>query len=451
MKKIFIIGAGLSATVLIDYLLKHSQKYDWQVTVGDISLPSAQAKTAGYPAARAIEFNINDPELRAAEILQADIVVSMLPGSMHSLVATECLELGKHMLSPSYVTPELKAMDSAVRQKGLAFLNELGVDPGIDHMSAMRVIDHIKACGGELLSFKSFCGGLVAPDCDDNPWNYKFSWNPRNVVVAGQGVARFKDHGQCRYVPYQQLFSTLSQVEMPGYGQFEVYPNRDSIHYCELYGLEDVPSILRGTMRRPGFSAAWNIFVQLGCTDDSYVMEDSHRLSYRQYLQSFLPRLNNKLAEENLADFFALPRDSEIIKKIAWLGLFSDEIVGLEHASPAMIMQKILKQKWSMAEQDRDLLIMQHQFIFDQDGQKKKIISSMSREGTDRANTAMAYTVGLPLAIATKLLATAAINPTGVQIPTSAEIYNPVLRELEELGVKFSEQKSHLTEDILLE
>ena len=441
MNKILIMGAGLSSTDLINYLLKHSLEYEWKITVGDIDLDVAQRKIAGHPNGRAIELNVSDPQQRATEISQADIVVSMLPATLNPIVAVDCLRFDKHLLTPSYVTAEMKNFDEAARQKGLVFLNEMGVDPGIDHMSAMRVIDRIKQAGGAMLSFKSLCGGLVAPACDDNPWHYKFSWNPRNVVVAGQGVAKYKQSGQIRYVPYSQLFSTLSYTNMPGYGDFEIYPNRDSLQYCALYGLQGIPTIMRGTMRRPGYCEAWNILVQLGCTDDTYTMTDSHLLSYRQYLDCFLAYSANQSTEEKLAKFAGLGQNSEAMKKIKWLGLYSDELIGLENATPAMILQKILEEKWSMNPQDRDLLVMQHQFEFELNGKRKRIISSMSCEGRDSKNTAMSYTVGMPMAIAVKLLATGAIKSVGVQIPTRPDIYNPVLDELDQLGIRFVEHE----------
>ncbi|MDX2479834.1 MAG: saccharopine dehydrogenase C-terminal domain-containing protein [Desulfuromusa sp.] len=444
MKNIFIIGAGFSATSLIDYLLKYSSEYGWKITVGDMFFEAAESKVANHPNGRAIRFDINDQNKRSEEISHADLVVSMLPGSMHSIVATECFKYGKHLLTPSYVTTAMQNMDEEVKKKGLIFLNEMGVDPGIDHMSAMRIIDEIKSKGGKLLSFKSFCGGLVAPACDDNPWNYKFSWNPRNVVLAGQGVAKYRENGRCRYVPYNQLFSTISKVKMPEYGDFEVYPNRDSLQYCELYGLEDIPSIIRGTMRRPGFCEAWNVFVQLGCTDDTYIMKSSHLLSYRQYLESFLPSYQGGSTEEKLAEFTGLAQESPVMAKIAWLGFFSDEIIGLKDATPAVIMQKVLEQKWAMSARDRDLLVMQHQFEFDLNGQRKRIISSMGYEGENSENTAMSYTVGMPLAIAVKLIATGRIKPIGVRIPTYPEIYNPILAELNTLGVRFIEEQVDL-------
>ena len=443
MKNILIIGAGLSATSLIHYLLKHSEKNNWKITVGDMSLETAQKKINNHPNGLALRFNLKDLEQRAEEISAADIVVSMVPASMHIIIAKECLRHGKHLLTPSYVSPEMMELNEEAKEQGLSFLNELGVDPGLDHMSAMKIINRIKERGGKIETFKSFCGGLVAPDCDNNPWNYKFSWNPRNVVVAGQGTAQFKENGHYKYIPYHKLFSTLTKTRISGYGDFEVYPNRDSLQYCDLYGLEDIPTIMRGTMRRPGYSEAWNVLVQLGCTDDTYEMKGSHKLTYLDYLLSFLPD-SEKSVEENLADFTKIDINSIIMNKLKWLGLFSDEIVGLKNATPALILQKILERKWALEPSDRDLLVMQHLFDFKINGEKKRITSSMTFEGSDRENTAMSYTVGTPLAIATKLLAKDKIHLKGVQIPTSPELYEPILSELENLGIQFIEEEIDL-------
>lgn len=443
MKNILIIGAGLSSSSLIQYLLKESEQYNWRITVGDMSLEVAQKKVGDHPNGTALRFNIKDMEQRAVEISMADIVVSMVPPALHGIVAQECLRYGKHLLTPSYVSEEMRELDFEVQEKKLCFLNELGVDPGIDHMSAMKIIDDIKTKGGKIQSFKSYCGGLVAPDCDNNPWNYKFSWNPRNVVVAGQGIAQFKENGHYKYVPYNHLFANPTSTKVNGYGDFEIYPNRDSLQYRELYGLEDIPNIIRGTMRRPGYCQAWNILVQLGCTDDSYVMKNSDLLSKKQYLASFLPD-EGKPIDQCLADYFRLDIQSEIIQKLKWLDIFSDEVVGIKDATPAMFLQKILESKWILEDQDRDLLVMQHQFEFELNGTRKKIISSMTYEGKDRDHTAMAYTVGTPLAIATKLLATNQINLRGVHIPTMVELYEPILKELEQLGIKFIEEEFDL-------
>ncbi len=440
MKNILIIGAGLSASSLIQYLLKHSEKHNWKITVGDMSLDLAKKKIGDHPNGIALRFNLKDLEQRSEEISAADIVVSMVPASMHIIVAKECLKYNKHLLTPSYVSPEMQELHQEAKEKGLIFLNELGVDPGLDHMSAMKVIHEIEEKGGEIQSFKSFCGGLVAPECDNNPWNYKFSWNPRNVVIAGQGTAQFKENNHFKYIPYNKLFSTLTKTKIEGYGDFEVYPNRDSLQYCELYGLNNIPNIMRGTMRRPGYCEAWNVLVQLGCTDDSYEMKNSHRLTYLNYLLSFLPE-SEKSTEESLANFVHIDVQSSIMDKLKWLGLFSDELVGVKNASPAMILQKILEKKWALDPDDRDLLVMQHIFDYEMLGQKKRIISSMTYEGKDKEHTAMAYTVGTPLAIATKLLAKDLIQLKGVHIPTSPELYKPILTELEALGVRFIEEE----------
>ena len=441
MKNILIIGAGLSSTDLIQYLLNQSDKFNWKITVGDMSLEAAQRKVGNHTNGTAMRFNLKDLEQRASEISAADIVISMVPASMHMIVARECLKYKKHLLTPSYVTQEMMDLDEKAKERGLSFLNELGVDPGIDHMSAMRVIDKIKTEGGKLLSFKSFCGGLVAPESDDNPWHYKFSWNPRNVVVAGQGTAQYKENGNYKYIPYNNLFHNLSKTEVKGYGDFEVYPNRDSLQYCNLYGIKDIPTIMRGTMRRPGYSEAWNVLVRLGCTDDSYHMKNSHLLSNMDYLKSFLPE-NGSCAEESLANFVGIDRQSEIMNKLKWLGLFTDDVMGVKDASPAVILQKILEKKWKLGENDRDLLVMQHQFEFINAGMTKRIVSSMTYKGKDHEHTAMSYTVGTPLAIATKLLATNKINLPGVHIPTMPELYEPILTELEELGIRFIDEES---------
>lgn len=440
MKTILIVGAGLSSTSLIEYLLKHSKENQWQVRLADMSLVLAQSKIKEHASGSALKFNVFDKDERAKEVAKADLVISMLPAPMHPLLARECLKQIKHFLSPSYISPEMQALDKKAKSKGVLLLNELGVDPGIDHMSAMKVIDEIKAKGGELLSFKSYCGGLLSPSSSSNIWQYKFTWNPRNVVTAGQGVATYKDKGQYKYLPYHQVFSHPLKTNMPGYGDFEVYPNRDSLSYRSLYQIEEIPSILRGTMRRSGFCQAWNAFVRLGCTDESYIMRNSDNLSYRAYIESFLP-YNERSVEERFADCIAVSVDDPIMEKFRWLDLFSDKKISLKEGTPALILQKILEEKWTLNPEDKDLLVMQHQFIYKLSGQKRKMISSMSYEGKNQQQTAMAYTVGLPLGIVAKLILQSKIDMTGVQIPIASQIYEPVLKELKELGVYFTEHE----------
>ncbi len=290
MRQILIIGAGKSTSVLISHLLKNAEKEEILLKIGDLDLQTAKKATQNHPKCEAFSLDIFKAESRQAAIKEADIVISMLPARFHIEVARDCLKFNKNMVTASYISKEMKALDAEVKEKGLVFMNEIGVDPGIDHMSAMQVIDRIRDKGGKLLLFESFTGGLVAPESDNNLWNYKFTWNPRNVVVAGQGgVAEFIQEGKYKYIPYHRLFRRTEFLEVPGYGKFEGYANRNSLDYMSIYGLEDVLTLYRGTIRRVGFSRAWNMFVQLGMTDDSFTMKDSENMSYRDFVNSFLP------------------------------------------------------------------------------------------------------------------------------------------------------------------
>lgn len=430
MKHILVLGAGLSATCLINYLLDHSEKEDWKIRLGDIDESLAKSKINGHPRGESIKFDINDAQQVEKEIKACDIAVSMLPARFHPIIAKSCVKNGKSMSSASYVSKEMQALDSEAKAKGLTLLNELGVDPGIDHMSAMRVIDRIKNMGGKLLSFSSNTGGLVAPDYDNNPWNYKFTWNPRNVVLAGQATACFLKDNKYKYVPYNQLYTRVENTTVLDYGEFEVYPNRDSISYRKIYGIEDIPSIFRGTMRRPGYSEAWNVFVQLGMTDDSVKFVGSEDCTYRDFTNAFLKYDANHSVEKKLCDNLNLDPNGIIMKKLTWLGIFEDKKIGLKDASPAQVLQKLLESKWGLGPEDKDILVMQHKFEYELNGEKKGIQSSFAYIGKTQEETAMAITVGTPLAIATRMLATGKIKLKGVQIPVVPELYNPILDEL---------------------
>jgi saccharopine dehydrogenase (NADP+, L-glutamate forming) len=440
MQKILILGAGLSASSLIKYLLEHSTEYDWNIRIGDLSEETAKKKINGHPNGEAFTFDVKNIEQCYAEVEKADIVVSMLPASMHYTVAEACVKFSKNMVTASYVSKEIKELHQQAIAKDIIILNEIGVDPGIDHMSAMKVIDRVRETGGKIEEFYSSTGGLVAPKYDNNPWNYKFTWNPRNVVIAGQGSSMFIKNGRYKYIPYNKLFSRILRTNVLDYGEFEIYPNRDSLKYREIYGLEDIPSMFRGTMRRPGFAKAWDVFVQLGCTDDTYVIEDSEKMTYRQFINSFLRYEPHIPVEKKLADYVGIEEDSEIMYKMRWLGIFSDQVIGLKKATPAQIMQHILEQKWVLDEDDKDMIVMQHRFISNIDGKKKLILSSMVIEGTDQVHTAMSKTVGYPVAIATKMILNGEIKAKGVKIPTDKCIYEPVLDELETMGIKFIEE-----------
>jgi saccharopine dehydrogenase-like NADP-dependent oxidoreductase len=441
MKRILVLGAGLSTTSLINYLLKYSDTEDWKIRLGDLNEALASMKIHSHPNGEAFRFDVNDESQIDTEVAACDIAVSMLPARFHFHIAKACLKHNKHMVTASYVSKEMKSLDVEAKEKGLCFLNELGVDPGIDHMSAMRIIDNIRAKGGKITLFKSSTGGLVAPEYDNNPWHYKFTWNPRNVVLAGQGTACFIRNGKYKYIPYTQLFSRTEITKVLNYGEFEIYANRDSLSYRKTYGLEDIPTIYRGTMRRPGYGAAWNVFVQLGMTDDNIEYVGDENTSYRDFLNSFLRYDPIQSVEEKLCEFMKLSPDGEIMNKLRWLGIFDDKPIAMKNASPAQILQKLLEEKWALEPQDKDMIVMQHQFEYLLNGKKHGIQSSFAYIGKSQEETAMAITVGTPAAIATRLLATEKINLTGVHVPVIPELYNPILDELEEYNIRFIEEE----------
>ena len=308
MKRILVVGAGLSATSLIDYLLEKSDKNNWQVTVGDYDYNLALQKVNDHPNGIALEFDVFDVEQRNDAIRDADIVVSMLPASMHVLLAEDCVIQGVNMITASYVSKEIKALNEKAEKKGVLLLNEIGLDPGIDHLSAKKIIDEIQAKGGEITLFKSFCGGLVAPEYDNNPWNYKFTWNPRNVVLAGQGTAQFIRNNQPKFIAYNKLFRRTELIEVLDEGQFEGYANRDSLSYREIYGLDNIPTLFRGTLRRPGFSEAWDVFVRMGMTDDSFTISNLSQMTWRDFTNSFLVYDKEKSVEDKLQEGHDLSR-----------------------------------------------------------------------------------------------------------------------------------------------
>jgi saccharopine dehydrogenase (NAD+, L-glutamate forming) len=365
----------------------------------------------------------------------------MLPARFHIEVAKDCITYKKHMVTASYVSKEMQALDADAKANGLVFMNEIGVDPGLDHMSAMQVIDDIRDKGGEMILFESFTGGLVAPESDTNLWNYKFTWNPRNVVVAGQGgAAKFLQEGQFKYIPYNRLFRRTEFLEVEGYGRFEAYANRDSLKYQSVYGLDQVKTLYRGTMRRVGFSRAWNIFAQLGMTDDSYTIDDSANMSYRDFVNAFLPYSPTDSVELKFRHALKIDQDDIVWDKFLELDVFnSKKMVGLDKATPAQILQKILMDSWTLNEDDKDMIVMYHKFGYELNGKQYQIDSTMVTLGEDQTYTAMAKTVGLPVAIATMAILNGKIKTPGVQIPISKEVYNPILEELKTFGINFTE------------
>jgi saccharopine dehydrogenase-like NADP-dependent oxidoreductase len=442
MRTILILGAGRSASSLIHYLLHKSEEENLQLIIADISLAAAQKKTNHHPNATAIALDIFDEKQRQEAIAKATVVISMLPAHMHIEAARDCIRYKKHLVTASYCSPAMQELDALAKENNLIFMNEIGLDPGIDHMSAMKVIDEIKSKGGKMLLFESFCGGLVAPESDTNLWNYKFTWAPRNVVLAGQGgAAKFLQEGTYKYIPYTSLFRRTEFLEVEGYGKFEAYSNRDSLKYISIYGLKNVLTMYRGTIRRVGFSKAWNIFVQLGMTDDSYIMEGSKDMSYRDFVNSFLPYHPTDSVEVKMRLILKIDQDDIIWDKLVELNLFdSNKKVGLQQASPAQILEKILSESWTLQVNDKDMIVMYHKFGYELEGQKHQIDSKMVCLGEDQTYTAMAKTVGLPVAMASLLILNGKITTPGVQLPINPEVYLPILEELQEYGVIFQEQ-----------
>ncbi|MCB0402593.1 MAG: saccharopine dehydrogenase NADP-binding domain-containing protein [Flavobacteriales bacterium] len=442
MKKILVIGAGRSTSSLIQYLLFNAENENWFVTIADRSKELAFEAANEHNLAKAIAFDVNNEEERIRLIDEHDLIISMLPAHMHISVAKDCIRFKKHMVTASYVSKEMKALANEAKEAGIIIMNEIGVDPGIDHLSAMRVIDHIREKNGALEAFETFTGGLVAPESDNNPWNYKFTWNPRNVVLAGQGTCKFIQNGKYKYIPYHKLFRRTEIIDIDGYGKFEGYANRDSLQYREIYGLHDIPTMYRGTLRRPGFCKAWNMFVQLGATDDSYIMDDSENMTNREFINSFLAYNETDSVELKFKHYMNIRQDDiGLFEKFEWLGIFENTKIGLKEATPAQILQHMLEQKWKLEPEDKDMIVMWHRFLFKSEGAFKEIHSSMVVKGDDQKYTAMAKTVGLPVAIATKMILNGTISTPGVHVPISKEIYNPILDELENYGINFIEKE----------
>lgn len=443
MRRILIIGAGRSASSLIQYLLDKSEQEQLHIVIGDLSVALAQKKINNHLNATALAFDVFNQELRQSEIQKADLVISMLPAHLHIEVAKDCVQFKKHMVTASYVSEAMQSLDIDAKKAGIVLMNEIGLDPGIDHMSAMKIMDSIRANGGNMILFESFCGGLVAPESDTNLWNYKFSWNPRNVVLAGQGgVAKFIQEGKYKYIPYNKLFRRTEFLEVEGFGCFEAYANRDSLKYRSVYGLDDALTVYRGTIRRVGYSRAWDILVQLGMTDDSYTIEGSEDMSYRDFTNSFLPYHPTDTVEIKLRHAQKIDQDDIIWDKLVELELFnSNKKVELVDATPAQILEKILAEKWALQPNDKDMIVMYHKFGYEINGEKKQIDSTMVCLGEDSTFTSMAKTVGLPVAIAALKILNKEINTPGVHIPITKEVYNPILDELENYGIVFQEKE----------
>jgi saccharopine dehydrogenase-like NADP-dependent oxidoreductase len=444
MNSVLIIGAGLSSGALIDYVLQKAAEKGWVVIVADNDPQKAEAKVAGHPNGRAVWLDVLKTNDRRELIARADVVVSLMPAHLHLEVAYDCIKLKKHLITASYVSQEMFALADEARERGLIFMGEMGLDPGIDHMSAMRVIDAIKDQGGSIRSFHSYTGGLVAPESDDNPWHYKVTWNPRNVVLAGQGTAQFLEDGKLRYIPYHRLFKEHRKLEIPGAGQYEAYANRDSLLYRERYGITDIPNILRGTIRHKGFCESWDALIQIGLTDAGFPILHSGEISFYELLDAYVGKYQGGSLKERVAQMLGQEPDSEVMRNLEWLGLFRKKKIRLPNATPALILEHLIREKWVLQPNDRDMILMYHELAYEMEGKSYRFTSTMQLKGNNASDTAMAQTVGLPMGIFVRMVMEGNIQARGVQIPVMKEVYEPVLKELEEYGIVFHEEVSPL-------
>lgn len=438
MRNILLIGAGKSASYLIRYLIENAESENLFITIASLEITENIKQIATHSKTKLEILNISDQEKTNFLISQSDIVISMLPAYLHFDIAKSCIKYNKNLVTASYISKEMSALDVEAKAKKLLFMNEIGLDPGIDHMSSMQMIDNITNQGGVITSYKSYCGGLIAPESDSNAWNYKFTWNSRNVILAGQGdPAQFLKKNQIQYTPYVRLFKKTEPIFISKMGGFEGYPNRDSIKYKKLYNLNQSETVIRGTLRKKGFCATWDIFIQLGLTDNSYVIEDSATLTPLQYIQLFLENTDSSLLT-NIEKTIQRKLTEDECVKINEID-FSENTtrIGLENATPAQLLEHILVKKWKLQPNDKDMVVMSHAIEY-RIGQKKHTKNTqLVVIGENETYTAMAKTVGLPLGICTLLILNQKLNCYGVQIPILKDVYEPILNELKKYNINF--------------
>jgi saccharopine dehydrogenase (NADP+, L-glutamate forming)/spermidine synthase len=440
MKKILILGAGLVARPLVRYLLDQP---DFEVEVASRTVSKAEKLVDHHPKGKAKELNLKNEDLLKDEISKADLVISMVPYSFHPKVAEYCIAFKKHMITTSYVSEAMKKMDGDAKKAGILILNEVGLDPGIDHMEAMRIIHEVEKKGGDVISFTSFCGGLPAPEANTNPFGYKFSWSPIGVLLAGKNSAQYLKDGKDVFIPSQDLFDSYSIITIEGLGDFEAYPNRNSLPYVDLYGIPKTKTMLRGTLRYLGWCQTIKKMVELGLLDQTE--KDWTGFTYKDFLRKLVNNPSEKDLRKALAARLKIEEDSDIIKRFEWLGLMSEEKLPLERGSALDILAARMIEKLQYEERERDMIILQHTFVAAYPKNKKeKTTSTLIDFGIPGGDSSMARTVGLPAAIGTKLILEGKIKKTGVHIPVIPEFYKPILQELRELGIVFKEKKEKI-------
>ncbi len=436
MKKVLLLGAGLVTKPLVDYLLS---KPEIELNIATRTVSKAEALVNGHPRGKAIQLNVDDDEELGRLVKEADVAISLLPYTYHVKVAKHCLEGNTHLITTSYVSPQMKELNDAAEEKGLLFLNEIGLDPGIDHMSAMKIIDGVKHRGGKITSFESICGGLPAPEANDNPYGYKFSWSPRGVVLAGRNNAQYLKDGKIVKIDGKDLFNHHWYKEVDSLGTLEVYPNRDSLIYKDLYHLDDARTIFRGTFRNVGWSETLSAISKMGYLDETERPELKDK-SFAQVTAQLVNDGHPENVRENTAKYLNIDKNSKILDRLEWLGLFSDQKPDSKDSNYLDILATQMLKKMPYKENERDMIILQHQFEAEYpDGTVEEITSLLIDFGIPGGDSAMARTVSLPAAIATHLLLQNKIGLKGVKIPVYPEVYLPVLDELARLGIKMQD------------
>ena len=436
MQTILIAGAGKSSIYLVEYILTHAQRNKWKVIVADGDAAAIKEKTGGNKHAEAAVIDITDATAREALVKRADIVVSLMPPHLHLLLAKDCLKHKKDLITSSYISEEMKAMSQEVKDAGLMFMCEMGLDPGIDHMTANKIIHSIHRAAGIITSFKSYCGGLIAPESDNNPWHYKFTWNPKNVISAGAAGAQYLSKGKQVDVPYEKMFEQNKKIQVPGLGSLAYYPNRDSLHYLGIYDVPDTQTFMRATLRHPSFCKGWDAIIALGLTDAN----DAHEGKGSTYA-AWMKKKTGLADLKQVATKLGTAADEKVISMLQWLGLYSETPLPAGKHSSADILLALLQDKWKMQPEDKDMVVMQHEFEYTHRDKKIALTSSMVITGDDAEHSAMAKTVGLPIAILAKLvLGKKIVKPLGVVLPNMATVYRPVLTELAHYGITFNEE-----------
>ena len=436
MKKVLVLGAGLVTRPHVRYLLDVP---DFEVTVASRTVTKAQALVDGHARGKAVALDVNDNAGLEALVRGCDLAVSMLPYAYHPKVAALCVKHGKHMVTTSYVKEAMQALDGPAKEAGVILLNEIGVDPGIDHMSAMKVIDEVESKGGKIASFVSWTGGLPAPEASDNPFGYKFSWSPRGVLLAGKNAARFQKEGRIVEIPGEELFEHYWPVSVQGLGEFEGYPNRDSMPYRETYGIQPTEWMFRGTLRNVGWCATLKKVVEMGLLVET--PWDDLPATFREFTARLLEVNPDTDFPQYLAGQWGLCEDSKPITDLAWLGLFSDDPLPQGQNTPLDILTVRMQAMMAYKPGERDMLVMQHEFIAEYADHKEAITATMIDYGIPFGDTSMSRTVGLPAAIAVRMILHGEMpGLTGVHVPVIPEIYGPVLQELAELGIGLAEK-----------